>query len=327
MSAVFVQSEPVLEEILEARVYDVAIVGAGPAGASAALYAARGRLSTLVLDKAPGSGALAITHQIANYPGVEETLTGEELVERMRRHASSFGARFVQTSVQGVSLEGEEKELYTNDGIVRARSVIIAVGARGRATKLPGEAELLGRGVSYCATCDAAFHQGRVAAVVGDNEEAVHEARVLAQFASRVHLLVPGQTVWGMDSGEFPDLPNLTVHLQTRTLGVEGNPWVTGVRIQPRGGGDEVLPVQGVFIYLSGSKPATDFLMGQVPTDEGGYVQADETMATPVPGVFAAGDARRTPVKQAVIAAADGALAAIAAEKFVHGRKRLVDQR
>lgn len=327
MSTLFAEPGPETRDLLESEVFDVAIIGGGPAGASAAIYSARSKLSTIVLDKAPGNGALAITHQIANYPGVEESLTGLELLERMRRQAASFGARFVQTSVQNVFLDSDEKEIYTNDGILRARSVIIAVGARGRASKLAGEEELLGHGVSYCATCDAAFYQDRVVAVVGDNEEAVHEARVLTEFASNVYLLVPGKTVWGMDSGELSGAPNLEVRLQTRTMKVLGNPWVTGVLIQPKGEPPVELPVQGAFIYLSGSKPGTDFLMEQVPLDEEGYLQVDDTMATPVPGVFGVGDARRTPVKQAVIAASDGALAAIAAEKYVRGRQRLVQQR
>lgn len=327
MSALFAEPGPSAREVLEADVYDVAVIGAGPAGAATALYAARSKLNTVVLDKAPSNGALAITHQIANYPGVQENLTGQELLDRMRQQAAGFGAHFVQTGVQTAFLDQDEKEIFTNDGLLRARAVVVAVGARGRANKLPGEEELLGHGVSYCATCDGAFYQGKVVAVVGDNEEAVHEARVLTEFARQVYLLVPGQTVWGMSTGDLPDLPNLEVRLQTKTLRLIGSPWLTGVEIEPRGEGPTVLPVDGAFVYLSGSKPGTDFLLGQVPLDDDGYMLVDETMATQLPGVFAAGDARRTPVKQAVIAAADGALAAIAVEKYVRGRRRLVQQR
>lgn len=308
----------------EDRLYDVLIIGGGPAGASAAMYAARSGLSVLVLDKAPSTGALAITQLIANYPGVEGELTGLELLERMRRQAAGFGATFVQTSTQGVYLDGAEKEIYTPEAVYRGKSVIIAVGARGRNKLLPGEEELLGRGVSYCATCDGAFYKGREVAVIGDNEEAVHEAEFLTRFASTVHLIVPLKKLWGVE--ELPDLPNLKIYLQTKATAVEGDQKVTGLAISgPTGTGQ--LAVDGVFIFLSGSKPGTDFLGGQVPLDSDGYLQCDETMATPVPGVFAAGDARKTPVKQAVLAAADGALAAIAADKYVNSRSRLVAQR
>ncbi|MHB9145495.1 MAG: NAD(P)/FAD-dependent oxidoreductase [Symbiobacteriia bacterium] len=327
MGLLFAEPGPAARQLLEGDVYDVAVIGAGPAGAAAALYAARSRLSTVVLDKAPSNGALAITHQIANYPGVQENLTGQELLDRMRQQAADFGALFVQTSVQTVTLDREEKEIFTNDGILRARSVVVAVGARGRTRKLPGEEELLGRGVSYCATCDGAFYQDKVVAVVGDNEEAVQEARVLTEFARKVYLLVPGEAVWGMESGERPILPNLEIRLLTKTLRILGSPWITGVEVQHKGASPAVLPVDGAFVYLSGSRPGTDFLMGQAPLDEEGYMLVDDTMATAVAGVYAAGDARRTPIKQAVIAAADGALAAVAAEKYVRGHRRLVQQR
>lgn len=306
------------------EIYDVLIIGGGPAGASAALYAARAGNKTLVLDKAPATGALAITQKIANYPGVEGELTGLELLEKMRRQAASFGALFVQAAPQGVDLLSEIKEVYTPDAVYRAKSVIVAVGARGRNNMLPHEEELLGRGVSYCATCDAAFFQGKEVAVIGDNEEAVNEALFLTRFASQVHLLIPLGKVWGVD--ELPEHEKLKVYLRTKVTAIEGDGAVTGVRYSQNRGPEEHLPVSGVFVFLSGTKPGTDFLGGQVPLDEDGYLKCDETMATEVPGVFAAGDARKTIVKQAVIAAADGALAAISADKFVNNKKRLVAQ-
>ncbi len=311
-----------------ADVYDVVIVGAGPAGASAALYAARGKLRTVVIDKAPSSGALAITHKIANYPGVREEISGLELLERMRWQAADFGAAFVHAPVQGVYVEGEVKEVFTPEAVYRGRALIIATGAMERGSKLPGEERYLGRGVSYCATCDGAFYQGATVAVLGDDEEALEESLFLTKFAERVHLVIPGKKLLGVPEGEpLPNLPNLIYHFQHRPVEVIGGERVEGVKVRTPAGEQTVIPGSGVFVYLSGSKPATEFLMGALPVHGDGYLVADEEMATPVPGVFAAGDVRRSPAKQAVLAAADGALAAMVADRFVHGRQRIVSQR
>ncbi len=310
------------------ELYDVVIVGGGPAGASAAMYAARGRLKTLVVDKAPNSGALAITHKIANYPGVRGEVTGLELLERMRWQAADFGAVFVHATVQGVYVEGGAKEVFTPDAVYRGRTLIVATGAMDRGRKLPGEERFEGRGVSYCATCDAAFYQGAEVAVLGDNEEALEESLVLTKFAAKVHLVIPGKQILGVPEGEaLPEKPNLEYHFQTRPVEVIGGDSVEGVVVRRPDGGQTTIAASGVFLYLSGSRPSTEFLRGALPLTPEGYLVADEGMETPVPGVFAAGDVRRSPVKQAVIAAADGALAAISADRFINNRPKLVAQR
>ncbi len=304
--------------------YDVIVIGSGPAGTSAAIYTARGNLKTLVIDKAPGSGALALTHKIANYPGVEGELTGKELLDKMKRQAQSFGAEFLQTTITAVDVEDEVKRIYTAHGTFEAKAVIVATGSKGRNRMLPGEERLLGRGVSTCATCDGAFYQGGHVAVIGDTEEALEEAMALTKFASRITFIIPRGDLQGVD--EMPELPNTEVLFRTRPLEIVGEQKVEGIRIRRPDGAEELLPVDGVFIFLSGSKPGTDFLEDQVPLDEEGYMILDEYMQSAVPGVFGAGEVRRTPVKQAVVAAADGAIAAMAVDKYINKRSKIVPQ-
>ncbi|MFD2369026.1 NAD(P)/FAD-dependent oxidoreductase [Brevibacillus sp. GCM10020057] len=304
--------------------YDVIIIGGGPAGASAAIYTARGNLKTLVIDKAPGTGALALTHKIANYPGVEGELSGKELLEKMRRQAKGFGAEFIQTTISAVDVEDEVKSVFTADGTFEARAVIVATGSKGRNRMLPGEENLLGRGVSTCATCDGAFYEGKHVAVIGDSEEAVEEAHALTKFADRITFLVPRADLQGVEG--MPELPKTKMLFRTRPLEIVGKNAVEGLRIRTAEGSEELLEVDGVFVFLSGSKPGTDFLDGQVPLDEEGYMILDEFMQSSVPGVFGAGEVRKTPVKQAVVAAADGAIAAMAADRYIHKRSKIVPQ-
>lgn len=304
--------------------YDVIIIGGGPAGASAAVYTARGKLSTLVLDKSPNAGALALTHKIANYPGVGEELTGAQLLDRIRDQARSFGAEFKHTTITAVDLEGETKYVFTADGMYEARAVIIATGSKGRNRMLPGEERLLGKGVSTCATCDGAFYAGKEVAVIGDSEEAVDEVLALSRIVSKIHFIVPRPELQGIEA--LPELPRTEVRFRTRPLEIVGEDRVQGLRVKSSSGEEQVVAADGVFVFLSGSKPGTDFLEGQVPLDADGYMILDELMQTEVPGVFGAGEVRRTPVKQAVIAAADGAIAAMAADKYIHRREHAIPQ-
>ncbi len=180
--------KPVTQEVFD-TVYDFVTIGGGPAGASAAVYASRSKLKTLVIDKAPKAGTLAITHKIANYPGVREELTGLELLTRMQAQASDFGAEFVRTTVLSVNFSDEIKKIEVTAGTILAKCVFIAVGAKAPSSKITGEEEFTGRGVSYCSTCDGAFYQDRVVTVVGINDEAIHEAETLAKFCKTVKLL------------------------------------------------------------------------------------------------------------------------------------------
>ena len=306
--------------------YDVVIIGGGPAGATAAMYAARGSLRTLVLDKGLTAGALGITSKIANYPGILGEISGAELLERMRQQAESFGAQFVQDRVQGVDLLSDPKLIFANSGTYTARAVIIATGSMGRGQRVKGEDELLGRGVSYCATCDAAFFRGQDVVVAGQSDEAVEEALFLTRFVRTVHLLSPTNELKAPAHlvEELTHKPNVEIHLGAALRAVLGGEHVEGVRYAQRGGGEHTLPVTGAFIYLQGARPITDFLEGQLAVSEGGCLLVDNEFRTPLPGVFAVGDVLCNHVKQAVVAAAEGAVAAMAVEKHLHGRKQLV---
>ncbi len=307
------------------RQYDVVVIGGGPAGATAALYAARANLKTLVIDKGLTAGALGLTAKIANYPGVPGEISGAELVARMRRQAESFGATFVQAKVQAVDLEGEVKTIYTNEATYTARAVVIATGAMGRGQRVPGEDRLLGRGVSYCATCDAAFFQGQEVAVVGNDDEAVEEALFLTKFARRVHFVSPTPDLKASQHlrEALAQHPAVVLHAGAALREVLGRDRVEAIRIAPRGQPEQVVPVSGAFIYLQGNKPITDFLQGQLPTSETGCLVVDREFRTALPGVFAVGDVLCNHVKQAVVAAAEGAIAAMVAEKELRGRKQL----
>jgi thioredoxin reductase (NADPH) len=306
--------------------YDVVIIGGGPAGATAAMYAARASLRTLVLDKGLTAGALGITSKIANYPGILGEISGAELLERMRQQAESFGAQFMQDRVQGVDLLSDPKLIFANSGTYTARAVIIATGYMGRGRRVTGEDELLGRGVSYCATCDAAFFRGQDVVVAGQSDEAVEEALFLTRFVRTVHLLSPTNELKAPAHlvEELIHKPNVERHLGAALREVIGGEHVEGVRFAQRGGGEHTLPVTGAFIYLQGARPITDFLEGQLPVSAGGCLLVDNEFKTALPGVFAVGDVLCNHIKQAVVAAAEGAVAAMAVEKHLHGRKQLV---
>jgi thioredoxin reductase (NADPH) len=317
--------QPVTPKVLE-EVYDFVTIGGGPAGASAAVYAARGKMNTLVIDKAPKAGTLAITHKIANYPGVREELTGLELLTRMQAQAKDFGAEFVRTTVLSVDFSNEIKKIEVAEGTIKAKSVFIAVGAKAPSNKIKGEEEFTGRGVSYCSTCDAAFYQDRAVAVVGDNEEAIHEAETLAKYCKTVKLLIPTELKGDVDLSHIESKANVEVYKRHRIREIVGKDGVDKMVVLTDKKEEEIWEIDGVFLYLGGMKPGTDFLNGSVLRDEEGYVVVDDLLHTNVEGVFAGGDARKTPIKQAVISAADGAIAAMSADQHVNKRKSLRPQ-
>ncbi|HHY20658.1 MAG TPA: FAD-dependent oxidoreductase [Bacilli bacterium] len=307
--------------------YDFVIIGGGPAGASAAVYGSRSKLKTLVIDKAPKSGALAVTHRIANYPGVRGEVTGMELLEMMQKQGKDFGATFVRSNVLSVDFSDEIKKIMLPEGTIKAKAVFIAVGAKAAGSKIKGEEELAGRGVSYCSTCDAAFYQEREVIVVGDTEEAVHEAEQLAKFCKKVNLLLPtGQIKGEANLSALEEKENVEIFNRYRVREIRGEDNVESVVIINDKREEQVWEVDGVFLYLGGMKPGTEFLRGAVDCDEEGYVNVDEQLRTNVEGVFAGGDARRTIIKQAVISAADGAIAALGADQYVNDKKKLLPQ-
>ncbi len=308
---------------LSTPVYDLIVIGGGPAGATAALYGARAGLKTVVIDKGLTAGAAGKAGQIVNFPGLGP-ISGTDLVRRIREQAASFGAEFVTDKVLRVNLSADPRQVWAGQGVYRGRAVIIATGSMGRSRYLPGEERLLGRGVSYCATCDAAFFRDREVAVLGNNDEAAEEALTLTRFAARVHFLSPTPDLHASPelARELAAHPKVEIRPSTRVEEILGSERVEAVRVvSPEG--EEVLPVAGVFVYLQGNVPVTDFLEGQLPLGEGGCLLVDENFQTAVPGVFAVGDVLCRHLKQAVVAAAEGAVAAMAADRYLHGRARL----
>ncbi|MFN3740850.1 MAG: NAD(P)/FAD-dependent oxidoreductase [Thermodesulfovibrionales bacterium] len=303
------------------ELYDVVIIGGGPAGLTAGQYAARAGLRAVILDKSAGAGALAFASVIENYPGVGP-ISGKELLDIFREQAIGFGAEYIETQVIGVNLTGEIKETYTMDRTYKSKAVIIATGAMGRKPTIKGEAEFLGRGVSYCAVCDAAFFKGKTVCVLGDSEEALKEAGYLSRFADTVYLISPSSKLKVEEDNPNLRIPNLKIMLGYTALEIQGQEVVERIRLKGPEDKEENLELSGVFVYLHGSRPIVDFLQGTLELSDDECIVTNKMMETSIPGVFAAGDVTCTEVRQVVIAAAHGCIAALSAEKYITQRKR-----
>ena len=315
-----------VEFTLENIETDVVIIGGGPAGCSCALYTSRADLKTVILDKNPSVGALAITHQIANYPGVSSEMSGDALLSIMRDQAIQYGSDYRRAQVFGIDVSGESKVVYTPDGTFKAKALVVATGAMGRPASFKGEAEFLGKGVSYCATCDGAFYRNREVAVIGINKEAIEEANVLTKFASTVHWLTSNDPKEAdIEAQSLISQSNVKHWSKTRLLNIHGDEaGVNEISLKNKSQeGPQKLKVDGVFVYMSGSKPITDFLGDQVAFKEDGGVLVDDFMSTTAEGVWAIGDIRNTPFKQAVVAASDGCIAAMAIDRYLNSRKSI----
>uniref|UniRef100_A0A7S2VXY7 FAD/NAD(P)-binding domain-containing protein n=2 Tax=Eucampia antarctica TaxID=49252 RepID=A0A7S2VXY7_9STRA len=306
---------------------DVVIVGGGPAGCTCALYTSRADHKTVILDKNPSTGALAITHTIANYPGVDRTMSGQALLDQMREQAIQYGTDYRRAQVFLIDFDdgNGNKIVYTPDATFKTRSLVLATGAMGRKPTFKGEDTYLGQGVSYCATCDGAFYRDCEVAIVGSNQEAIDEAQFLTKFASTVHWV----TQIDPDNENAKDLlahPNVKHWSQTRLLKIDGDKsGVTGMKLKKKGEDETEIdvPVEGVFIYVAGSKPITDYVGGKLELNKDGGVPVDDEMSTSIDGVFAIGDIRNTPYKQVVVAASDGCISAMAIDKYLKGRKSI----
>jgi thioredoxin reductase (NADPH) len=303
--------------------WDLVIIGGGPAGLSAAVYGARARMSTLLIEKGRPGGQAATTEEVENYPGLGRT-TGPELMKQFREHAEALGATIVRGEVGAVELQGPVKTIRTKKGeVYEARAVILCPGAEPRMLGVKGEGRLRGKGVSYCATCDADFFTDLDVVVVGNGDAAVEEAIYLTRFASSVTLIcIHPEGIMDANKAAQERLfatPKIKVIWQTMVEEILGEDHVEKVALRHLGTGERTeLPCDGVFVFV-GTTPRTEFLRGTgIELDRKGYIIADpDTMETNIPGVFAAGDARRKWLRQIVTAAADGAIAACAAEKFL----------
>ncbi|MEW6109864.1 MAG: FAD-dependent oxidoreductase [Nitrospirota bacterium] len=303
------------------NLYDVIIIGGGPAGLSAAQYASRSKLKTIVLDKSATAGALAYASKIENYPGVQEPISGKELLDIFKRQALKFGAEYIEVQVIGVKLDSEIKQVFTMDKNYEGKAIIIATGSMGRKPGIKGEAEFLGRGVSYCAVCDAAFFKGKIVCVIGNSEEAVKEAGFLTKFAETVYLISPTKEL-KVESHSALEAGNIKVMKGYTVTAIEGTDTVEKIKLTDQDKKESEILLSGVFVYIHGSKPIVDFLYGSLELTENECIEINRMMETPLPGVFAAGDVTCTEVRQVVTAVSNGAVAALSAEKYIHHRTR-----
>ncbi|MBI3930742.1 MAG: thioredoxin-disulfide reductase [Chloroflexi bacterium] len=304
--------------------YDVVIIGGGPAGLTAGLYAARGKLNSLLIEKAVIGGQITNAGLIENFPGFPEGIDGFELGQLMQQQAEKYGLKIISAEVTGIELkEDSQKVVKTTEGDFETKAVIIAGAASRQKLGVPGEEEFTGRGVSYCATCDGPLFQDKAVAVAGGGNAAITEALHLAKFASRVIVIHRRDQLRAtaiLQERAFAE-PKIEFLWDTTIEKIEGENFVKRLRLkQVKTGEKSTLEVAGVFVSI-GFKPDTDYIKNVVPLDIVGHVITNEKMETEIPGVFAAGDIRHDSARQAVTAAGDGATAAIYAERFLTENK------
>ncbi|WP_417044528.1 thioredoxin-disulfide reductase [Dysosmobacter sp.] len=305
----------------EIHVYDMIVVGGGPGGYTAALYAARAGLDTLVLEKLSAGGQMALTEEIDNYPGFEEGIDGFTLAEKMQRQAERFGARSEYAQVEHMDLTAAPKVLETSEGTFYSRTVVLATGANPRELGLSNEASLTGRGVAYCAACDGMRYKGKTVVVVGGGNSAAADAMLLSRIAKKVILVHRRDTLRATKVYHQPlmQVANIEFCWNSTVTELLHEEKLTGVKLKNVNTGVETtVPCDGVFISV-GRKPATELAAGQLELDRSGYIIADETTKTSLPGVYAVGDVRTKPLRQVVTAVADGATAVHMAEEYLAG--------
>ncbi|MCF7919055.1 MAG: thioredoxin-disulfide reductase [Candidatus Cloacimonetes bacterium] len=299
--------------------YDIAIIGSGPAGLSAAIYAARGGLKTVVFEKGIMGGQITVTQEVENYPGFHKTLSGFELMDEMKKHADKFNTDYREEEVKGIGLQGLCKVIETNKGMYHAKTLIFATGAHPRKLNVPGEDKFYGKGVSYCATCDGVFYRDKAVAVVGGGDSAVEEAIFLTRFVKKVYLIHRRdklRAVQIIQERAFNN-PKIEIIWDSEVQEVNGDDFVTSItiynkKLEKR----SKVPVDGIFIY-AGILPNNEIIESRIELDEAGFVKVNEDMHTNVPGIYAAGDIVSKKLRQVITAAADGAIAAWSAEKWI----------
>jgi len=302
------------------KIYDMIIIGGGPGGYTAALYAVRAGLDTLILEKMMPGGQMALTHQIDNYPGFDEGIDGFSLGMKMKQGAEKFGAVSKSEEVRGVELSGTIKRVLTDSGEYSARTVVLASGANPRMLGIPGEAERYGRGIHYCAACDGMFYKGKTVAVVGGGNTAAADALLLSRIAGKVLVIHRRDTLRATKIYHEPLMraPNVEFHWDSEVTALrESDGALVGLTLKNRKTGALTdVDCDGVFVSI-GRIPATELFSGQVELDAEGYIIADESTRTNLPGVFAVGDLRTKPMRQIITAASDGAVAAFYAEEYL----------
>lgn len=303
--------------------HDMIIVGAGPAGLTAALYAARAGLSALVLERIFAGGQIARAHIVDNYPGFPEGISGVEIGLKMKEQAERHGARIETAEVTEFRLAGDIKTLVTPDGEYQAKTVVLAMGARYKSLGLRSEKKFVGRGVSYCATCDGAFFRNLDAAVIGGGNTALEDALYLTGFCNQIYVVHRRDALRGEAALQKAAMASekITFVWNSELEEVLGGDKVSAIRVRNNKTGEtREIALSGVFIAI-GQAPETTLLNGIVAMDEAGYILVDAGMRTSLPGVFAAGDIILKPLRQVVTAASDGAVAVYSAQSYLHDIK------
>ncbi len=305
--------------------YQLIIVGGGPAGLTAAMYAARGRVKALLLEKGATGGQVLLTDWVDNYPGFVDGVSGFDLMDKMTGHADRFGIEKKMVTVSSLDLEGDIKTIHLEDGDqLTCRTVIISTGARPRKINVPGEEELQGKGVSYCATCDAPFYRNQEIAVVGGGNTAIQEALHLTKFASKVTVIHRRDELRAtkilQEKAFAEEKIDFLWDAQVSEI-VEGSNGVESLAISYRDGSTSSLPVTGIFILIGVTPNNEPLPLDQLEADGGGFIVTDTEMCTGLPGVFVAGDIRSKRFRQIVNAAGEGATAELSAEHFLSSQK------
>lgn len=301
------------------KIYDIIIIGGGPAGYTAAIYTSRAGFSTLVIEKFSAGGQMSQTSQIDNYPGFCEGIDGFELGIKMSQQAERFGAKNVQSEVIEVNLKDEVKKITTSDGVFSAHSVIIATGAEHKHLGLENEENLIGKGVGYCAACDGMFYRGKTVAVIGGGNSAAADALLLSKICEKVIVVHRRDKLRAEKVYREPlfKAKNVEFEWNSNVCEIIADHKVTGIKIKNSVDGTEKeIKTDGVFISI-GRAPQTELFAGQLDINEKGYIIADETTKTNISGVFVVGDVRTKPVRQIVTATADGATASHFAEEYL----------
>lgn len=305
------------------EIYDAVVIGGGPGGYTAALYCVRAGLKTILLEKLSAGGQMALSTQIDNYPGFEEGIDGFTLAEKMQAQAERFGAETELADVFSAELEGPVKTVHTSEGDFQGRTLILAAGAFPRKLGIPEEEQLIGRGVNYCAACDGMFYKGKTVAVIGGGNSAAADAMVLSRICEKVIVVHRRDTLRATKIYHDPLMKAKNVEFvwNSEVTGLLHGDKLTGLKLHNRATGeDSELPVDGVFVSI-GRIPASELFRDVLETDGAGYIVADESTRTNIPGVFAVGDIRTKAVRQVVTAAADGAVAAHYAEEYLAEHK------
>lgn len=298
--------------------YDLVIIGAGPGGLTAGLYAARARMNVLLIEKAVPGGQVLVTDWIENYPGFPEGISGFDLAEKIKEQALALGLEMETAEVQGLDLSGTTKEVILKEKRIKTKSLIIASGASPRKLGV-GEDKFMGKGISFCATCDAPFFRDKVVVAVGGGDTAVQESIFLSKFAKKVYVVHRRDELRATKILQERAFANDKIEFlwDSVVTGIDGFFGVEKVNVKNVKTGDEsIVEANGCFIWI-GILPNTEFIKGDVKTDDSGFVLVDTKMQTNVPGVFAIGDVRDTPLRQIATAVGDGAIAAVSAEHYV----------